>query len=211
MESHHSGRSFCLGSSRNGSGWQKGRPHLPLGAAAEALQSVCGDYLACGAALLSALSASTGVAAQQQAPSNGELRSMYCVEVIRAEIALQRHLISASDAAATSATTPALRQQWIDTSAELLQGLANLEVVRYRLQAYMLPRIPALDSFALAAAMRQGDADFQESSTVGDRCASECNAPPATNQQPLVCSASCSNQGSLNRVSACEKPTWLPP
>jgi hypothetical protein len=133
--------------------------------------------------------------AAQQAPSRDELRSVYCVEVLRAEIALQRHLISASDAAAISATVPALRQQWIDTSAELLQGLANLEVVRYRLQAYMLPRIPALDSFALAAAMREGDADFQGSRTVGNQCAPECDAP----------------QASLSRVTACEKPTWLPP
>ena len=70
---------------------------------------------------------------------------MYCVEVLRVEIDLQRHLISASDAAAASAVTPDLRQQWIDTSAELLQGLAKLEVVRYRLQVYMLPRIRTLD------------------------------------------------------------------
>ena len=111
---------------------------------------------------------------------------MYCVEVLRAEIGLQHHLISSADAAASSASTPALRQQWIDTSAELLQGLERLEVVRYRLQAYMLPRIPALDSQSLAAALRQGDNDFQESRSLAE-------------------------QVMLNRVSACEKPTWLPP
>lgn len=44
---------------------------------------------------------------------------MYCVEVIRAEIDLQQHMISASVDAAGRATTPELRQQWIDTSAEL--------------------------------------------------------------------------------------------
>jgi hypothetical protein len=163
--------------------------------------------------LLSAQLLSTAAAGQQQAPpDNDELRSMYCVEVIRAEIGLQRHLISASDAAVVSASTPALRQQWIDTSAELLQKLATLEVVRYRLQAYMLPRIPTLDSFALATAMRQGDEDFQESTAVADRCAVECNAPQAVNQPPLACSAAtCSDKARLSRVNACEKPTWLPP
>jgi hypothetical protein len=169
-----------------------------------------GNHLARGALVLSALSVASAVAAQQQAPSGDELRSMYCVEVIRAEIGLQRHLISASDAAVSSATTPALRQQWIETSAELLQGLAKLEVVRYRLQAYMLPRIPALDSSALAVAMRQGDADFQESTAGADRCV-ECNAPQVMNQQPLVCGAACSDKAQLSRVSACETPTWLPP
>ena len=167
--------------------------------------------LASSALWLSVLSVSTGVGAQTQPPSDDELHSMYCLEVIRAEIDLQRHLISASDAAAASASTPALRQQWIDTSAELLQGLAKLEVVRYRLQAYMLPRIRGLDSSALATAMRQGDADFQESKVVADRCAAECYSAQGANQQPLACSASCGDKATLSRVSACEKPTWLPP
>jgi hypothetical protein len=156
-----------------------------------------------------ALSISAAVGAQQQ-PSSDELRSMYCVEVIRAEIDLQHHLISAADAAAANAIAPELRQQWIDTSAELLQGLARLEAVRYRLQAYMLPRIAALDSFALATAMRQGNADFQDSRAVADRCAGECASGQATNQQPVVCSASCGGT-TLSRVSSCDKPTWLPP
>jgi len=168
-------------------------------------------HLPCAALLLSALSVTTAVAAQQQPPSADELRSMYCVEVIRAEIDLQHHLISASDAAAASAITPELRQQWINTSVELLQGLAKLEAVRYRLQVYMLPRIPALDSFALATAMRQGNADFQESRAVADQCAVECTSPQAANQQPPVCSIACGDKTSLSRVSACDKPTWLPP
>jgi len=169
------------------------------------------QHLPTAALLLYALSISAAVGAEQQAPSTDELRSMYCVEVIRAEIDLQHHLISASDMAAANAIAPELRQQWIDTSSELLQGLARLEVVRYRLQAYMLPRIAALDSFALATAMRQGDADFQESRAVGDRCAGECASAQATNQQPVACGASCGDRATLSRVSSCDKPAWLPP
>jgi hypothetical protein len=154
-------------------------------AATIARRPVRGSPLASAALLLSAVSISSEALAQRP-PSGDELRSMYCVEVLRAEIGLQHHLISSADAAASSAPTPALRQQWIDTSAELLQGLERLEVVRYRLQAYMLPRIPALDSQSLAVALRQGDNDFQESRSLAE-------------------------QVMLNRVSACEKPTWLPP
>ena len=168
-------------------------------------------HLPSSAVLLSALSVSTAVAAQSQAPSGDELRSMYCVEVLRAEIDLQHHLISASDAAAASAITPALRQQWIDTSSELLQGLAKLEVARYRLQAYMLPRIPALDSSALATAMREGASDFHESRVIADNCAAECNPGQTSNQQPSACGASCGDKALLSRVSACDKPTWLTP
>jgi hypothetical protein len=99
----------------------------------------------------------TTVSAQQHAPSREELRSMYCVEVIRAEIDLQQHMISASADAAGRATTPEQRQQWIDTGAELIQGLAKLQGVLYRFQAHMLPRIRELDSSALAEAIRLGN------------------------------------------------------
>src|SRR5262249_61726209 len=110
---------------------------------------LCPARLRCGALLLSALSAATGVPpAKQHPPSGDELRSMYCIEVIRAQIDLQHHSISASDTAAASPITPALRQQWIDTSAELLQGLAKLEAVRKQVPTYMLPRSPALDESA---------------------------------------------------------------
>jgi hypothetical protein len=122
--------------------------------------------------LLLALSAlATGVTAQQQTPSKEELRSMYCVEVIRAEIDLQHHMISASVDAAGRATTPELRQQWIDTSAELIQGLAKLEGVLYRFQVHMLPRLHTLDSLALAEAIRQASTE----GTPGR--ASECENP----------------------------------
>lgn len=172
--------------------------------------SVRGRQLARAAlVLLSLVSKSAEVVAQQQPPSGDELRSMYCIEVLRAEIGLQRHLISAADTAAGSAITLEQRQQWIDTSAELLQGLERLEFVRYRLQTYMLPRIPALDEFSLADAMRRGAADFQVSRAVADQCAIECSAPRA--QQPPVCTTSCGDKTTLDRVTACDRPTWLPP
>jgi hypothetical protein len=163
-----------------------------------------------GAWVLSTLPVFTaGTTAQQSAANTDDMRSMYCVEVIRAQIDLQHHLISASDAAANSASTPALRQQWIDTTSELLQGLEKLEVMRYRLQAYMLPRMHALDSFALATAIREGDADFEASRAVADRCATECATPQGTTGSQ-ACSASCGDSSALTRVSACQNPTWLP-
>ena len=73
----------------------------------------------------------------------------------------------------------------------------------------MLPRIPALDALSLADAMRRGDADFQASRAVADQCAIECSAPRT--QQPLVCSTSCGDKTTLDRVTACDRPTWLPP
>jgi hypothetical protein len=133
--------------------------------------------------LLSALSDSTATAQPQAPPSDAELRSMYCVEVLRTEITLQQHMISASSEAAGVAQ-PELRAQWIDTSAELLRRLAKLEGALYRLQVYMLPRIPAIDPLALAAAIRRASADIGTAS---------------------------GNDAQLSRVSACENPSWLAP
>jgi hypothetical protein len=138
---------------------------------------------ACGAVLLAGLSILPGRALAQQAPSEQELRSMYCAEVLRSEITVQQHMISASSEAA-GVGEPALRAQWIETSAELLQRLAKLERALHRLQLYMLPRIPALDSYPLASAIRQGNADVQDSS---------------------------GNDALLRRVRDCENPTWLGP
>ena len=134
---------------------------------------------------------------------------MYCVEVVKAQISLQQHMISESDEAANNATTPQVRQQWLDTSSELLQGLARLEGVLNRLQVYLLPRIHTLDPYALATALRQGDADFQESRETADRCAVECGRLRAANEVQ-ACGTSCGDKAVLTRVIECDNPTWLP-
>ena len=108
---------------------------------------------------------------------------MYCVEVLRTEITLQQHMISASSEAA-GVGEPAMREQWIDTSAELLQRLAKLERAFDRLRGFMLPRIRTLDSYPLASAIRQANAD------VGDTTG---------------------NDALMRRVRDCENPTWLGP
>ena len=139
--------------------------------------------MVCGVVLLCVLCALTcNATAQPRAPSDDELHSMYCAEVLRTEITLQHHMISASSEAAGVGQRE-LREQRIDTSAELLRGLAKLEGALYRLQLYMLPRIPAIDSLALASAIRQANADVQESR---------------------------SSDAPLSRMRACESPTWLP-
>jgi len=70
----------------------------------------------------------------------------------------------------------------VSTSAELSRQLEKLQGALYRLQAYMLPRIPAIDSSALAAAVRQADAELP---------------------------ASWSNEALLRQMNACENPTWV--
>jgi hypothetical protein len=153
----------------------------------------------------------TAALAQQKPPGNEELRSMYCVSVIRAEIGLQQHMIFAADEAASKASTAEGRQQWNATSAELRAGLTKLEAVLTRLQAYMLPRIGSLDAFALRTAIRQGDEDFELSRTMADRCAVACSTQRVPDNEAQACSAGCNDNALLSRVSGCDNPTWVPP
>jgi hypothetical protein len=146
-----------------------------------AIGTISSTVLRC--ALLSVMCTFTcSATAQPRTPSDDELHSMYCAEVLRTEIRLQNHMISASSEAA-GVGQPELREQWTATSAELLQGLAKLESALNRLQRYMLPRIRTIDSHPLASAIRQANADVQESR---------------------------SNEAPLNRMRACERPTWVP-
>ena len=139
--------------------------------------------LACGVVLATGLAALPGKAmAQVRQPSDEELRSAYCVEVLRAEITLQHHMISSASEAAGLAE-PESRAQWLATSDELLQRLAKLEGALNRLQIYMLPRIPTIDALALASTIRQANDDLQQQSWSSDELS--------------------------GRARACEDPTWL--
>lgn len=149
--------------------------------------------------------------AQQKPPGDGELRSMYCVSVIQAEIGLQQRMISTADEAASNASGAAERQRWYTTSAELRAHLEKLKGVLGRLQAYMLPRIGALDAYALRTAIRQGDEEFELSRTMADRCAVVCSTQRVPENELQACNAGCSDNALLSRVSACDDPTWLPP
>jgi hypothetical protein len=149
-------------------------------------------------------------AGAQKPPSNDELRSMYCVSVLRAEIGLQQRMIAAADEAAGNASTAEVRLQWNNTSAELHTGLSRLEGVLSRLQAYMLPRIGGLDPYALREAIRQGDDEFLLAHATAERCAIQCGPGRVPNDEMSACNAACSDPALLARVSACDDPPWLP-
>jgi hypothetical protein len=160
---------------------------------------------------LSALCLPLTATAQQKPPATDELRSMYCVSVIQAEIGLQQRMISAADEAAGSASTSEDRLRWNTAAAELRTHQAKLEGVLSRLQAFMLPRIGGLDPFALRTAIRQGDEEFELSRTMADRCALTCSPQRVVEAEIQACNAGCNDSALLSRVSACDNPGWLPP
>ena len=151
---------------------------------------------------------STAAAAQETVPSDAELRSAYCMSVIKADIGLAQQFIAQQDAGSRSATTPEQRQQATNTVAVLREWLTKLNAVLTRLQLYLVPRMGALDPIALTAAMKRGEADVQEVIAATDRCSAKCL--PLPGDQPAACNASCIGKDLMTRVSACTAPTWLP-
>jgi hypothetical protein len=164
------------------------------------------SLLALFAAYLSALSAAA--VAQEVVPTDIELRSAYCVSVVKAEIAFLQREIGRVDAAAKNSPTPEMQQYAAKMSAEGHEAMPKLAAALNRLQLYLLPSMTTRDPVALMAAMKRGEADFQEVGAMTERCSAKCNALP--HDKWPSCYASCTDNDLLERVRACKTPTWLP-
>jgi len=151
---------------------------------------------------------SPAAVAQQAVPTDVELRSAYCLSVIKGDIDLQHKMIAQVDAGLKNAPTPELQQQATKVNAELREGLTKFEAVLNRLQLYLLPRMGSRDPIALTAAMKRGEVDVQEVMAMAERCSARCD--PLPGNQPAACNASCIDNDLVMRVQACTTPTWLP-
>lgn len=159
------------------------------------------------AACLTAFAVTTD-AQQQAVPTDTELRSAYCMSVIKAEVGVYQRGAAKADAAVKNASTPEQQQWAAKISAEAHEELTKLEAALDRLQLYLLPRLQARDPVALAAAMKRGDADFQGLMTMGERCPTKCGGPQ--DDKWRACMNSCLDKDLQARVRACDTPTWLP-
>jgi hypothetical protein len=147
-------------------------------------------------------------AAQDSLPTDAELRSAYCIPVLRWEINLARQ--------ADSQLGPDVSDSPPEQKARTLvrEGIAKLESTLNRLQLYLLPRIMHRDPVALAAAQNRGEADVRQVQAVSDRCVKDCGASnplEPSDDKKRACLDSCKPDMDLvTRVGACASPTWLP-
>jgi hypothetical protein len=139
-----------------------------------------------------ALYAVTSLAAAQQAtPSDNDLRSAYCVAVLKGQIPWVRDQVVAKvDSAPTDASTPELQQANAKGRTEAHVRLERLLAAQARMAAYLSPRLNTLDSAALLLAMDRGEADWREFQT------------HAKGTHPDAALG--------NRIKACANPSWLP-
>jgi hypothetical protein len=127
----------------------------------------------------------------QATPSDNDLRSAYCVAVLKGQIPWVRDQAEAKvDGAPTDASPPELRQANAKVRTEAHVRLERLLAAQARMAAYLSPRLNTLDSAALLLAMDRGEADWQQFQT---------HAKGAHPDAALG-----------HRINACANPNWLP-
>jgi len=127
----------------------------------------------------------------QTKPSDNDLRSAYCVAVLKGQIPWVRDQVAAKvDGAPADASTPAPQQANAKVRTEAHARLERLLAAQARMAAYLSPRLNTLDSAALLLAMDRGEADWREFQT------------HAKGVHP--------DAGLGNRIKACANPNWLP-
>lgn len=145
--------------------------------------------------ILMVLVFSSGTAmAQKQLPNEADLKTSYCLGVVRSTAA--KHLPGSVDSLPES----------VREGAELMrkQTLSDLLARQQRLYNYLLPRLPYLDIMSLMAAKMQGEIDSEMGSKELSSCIKQC----ATNSD---CNSLCLRTPLMTKFQMCiSEPTYLP-
>jgi hypothetical protein len=135
-----------------------------------------------------------GLAQSDSLPSDGELRSAYCIPVLKWQITQAKSIAAVANAADGPRN-----------------DLPQLESALNRLQLYLLPRIAYRDPVSLMGAQKRGEADTQELESMTQRCSARClGADKGNHEQQGACWNSCADSGLIDRMRACRNPSWLP-
>ena len=134
--------------------------------------------------------------AQTMLPNAADLKSAYCIDrnqrVLSAHLQLLELLKDESLPGAKE-----LREQTTKSKARDEQQLQ-------RMRAYLLPRMPYLDSTALLAAIQRSRED--------SKVLSDCKCTEGRSADFASCFNSCtaSSGGAAQRLQSCDDVTWLP-
>lgn len=149
--------------------------------------------------------------AQDQVPSDAELRSAYCIPVLQQQLTLAKQIDAMDTKSENDPTTPAdVRAQSLATREARQREIADLDSALKRLQAYLLPRFFQRDPVAMVAAQKRGETDWQQlADGMQSQCATRC-AAITMSAEAVACINSCVNPELVARLKACKNPTWLP-
>jgi hypothetical protein len=144
-------------------------------------------------------------------PTDAELRSVYCLKMLRSQLEMAKPVLAQRDAAIQSAQTPEAKDFQTKLALDTRKSVAEIERAVDRLQAYLLPRFMSRDPVAMIAAQKRADADWHALWEASGRCLNEC-PPPTSADDPKTraCLQSCDRPEIREQLNACKNPSWLP-
>jgi hypothetical protein len=165
---------------------------------------------------LLAMAIALPTAAQDAVPSDVELRTAYCIPIVKSMAKVAHDTRAAiNDWWQQNPPTPEFQQRYAESDERLRKNEADLDSTLNRLQSYLFPRMEHRDSIALMLAFRRGEADVREAQESGERCAKKCGITaytPWADEKTRACSDECTatNKELTARTKPCLAPTWLP-
>ena len=143
----------------------------------------------------------SSLARAAELPSQVDLRAAYCIVILQdaysASVIASMGLTDTKDKEGT-------RKQLTDTETNLR-----------RLQLYLLPRLPYLDTSGLLAATTSGKEDVARLQAHKQKCQTSCG--PEVSSDPFLhgmcmlgCHLEASKEPTTARIRVCESLNWLP-
>jgi hypothetical protein len=182
-----------------------------------------------GALLLACGTAHVAIAQGTAIPTDAELRSAYCIPVLRWQLkmfndtqaALERSHEQGDASFKQNPPSSDVQRQLADLEKKYLEAIGSVrgEISRMqstldRLRAYLLPRMMQLDGMAIALATTRGEADLRDFQAMTGRCGNQCGISDqpglGPNDKEKACFESCADKELAARLRACSSPTWLP-
>lgn len=157
------------------------------------------------------IAASPIALAEEQMPTDADLRSAYCISILQTVVGNVKQLEAQNKALVeASTTTPEVREKVAGQNANIAKARADLEVTLSRLRAYLLPRLFNLDPLGILQAQKPAEADWQRSNAPSE-CTTECTKPENVDNIQACVDAKCPVERELReRMGSCRNPTWLP-
>jgi len=149
------------------------------------------------------------VQAQTVAPTDTDLRSIYCVQILQSEIGEEKAGQAQLENSLKQAQIPSTQKFLKDQLDDVTKWLANAESALERLQSYVLPRWMNFDPVPALLAMNRGKDDWKAFIDMSAKCTAKCSTL-ASGGKSAACWESCPDKDLVARVQSCLHPTWLP-
>lgn len=143
---------------------------------------------------------SLSAVAQNELPSQADLKAAYCIPVLQNTAKVLSVPIEPA--------TP-------EVKAAMQKAVNKAKDDQNRIRSYLLPRLPHLDVTGIELAMKRGDDDIRQDLSIISACFTAIKNGSCENSQTIegaqACYSKCMSQNEPgNRMKSCQDLSWLP-